>query len=356
MAPSPYLEPPDSTSPTFGENTDQSVQPMPPVGITPPVVLAREAAEGHRGAAWRLFYRLLENDPRAVEAIVSQDDDRLVRYLLEFIALGSWAGKRFVVPPPLRSSYARMRLYTLFLPRSGMERSQTERVLLQAVHSQYPAVREVALNILGMIHSHTALPVTLDALRDPVQSVRLQAVKGLGRLKSPEAIPALVQALSTSDEQTATQIFAALAHIGHEAVPALLDLSASHSAWVRWNSLRALGKICDHRAIPAFAKALHDNDHGVAWMGAKGLVEFGTLAIEPVLRSLITGNITAWLVETSTYVLGHQQDKKVQPYLAPLLAHLRSMSLSKTSTSYLAHQTLNQMRADGVLERLSSEV
>ncbi len=357
MAPSSDPELTNSTPPTsIVEDIDASMQAMPPVGVTPPPVLAHDAAEGHRGGAWRLLYWIIENDPRALEAVACQDDDRLAQHLLEFIALGSWAGKSFIVPPPFRSSYTRMRLSTLFLPRSGMEPERAERVLLQAARSLQPAVREAALTILGIMHAQTALSYMIDALQDPIEAVRLQAIKGLERLESPKAVPALVQALPTANEQATAQIFAALAHIGNEAVPALLDLSTSRSAWIRWNCLRALRKTCNLRAIPAFVRALRDVDHGVAWMGAKGLVECGTLGIEPVLRSLATDEITVWQVETAVYVLNHQHDPQMRPYLAPLLTHLRSLSSTQISTPYLAYQVLNHLLADGVLKPASSQV
>src|SRR5215469_12183395 len=105
----------------------------PPVGITPPQILAKDAAAGRRGAAWRLLYWIIENDPRAVVAVASLDDDRLAQHLLEFIAIGTtWAGKPFVVPVPLRSAYARTRLRPLFLPGSGIDSFRAERVLLSA--------------------------------------------------------------------------------------------------------------------------------------------------------------------------------------------------------------------------------
>jgi len=87
----------------------------PPIGITPPQILAQDAAAGRRGAAWRLMVWIMENDPRAIIAVNSLEDDRLAQYLLEFIALGTWAGKPFVVPVPLRTPHARTRLRTLFL-------------------------------------------------------------------------------------------------------------------------------------------------------------------------------------------------------------------------------------------------
>ena len=104
------MTPYDSTSPAnmpTSTETEPNIQPSvdvtPPIGVTPPQVLAQDAAIGRRGAAWRLLYWVIENDPRAVVAVASLDDDRLAHHLLEFIAIGTWAAKPFVVPPPLRS-------------------------------------------------------------------------------------------------------------------------------------------------------------------------------------------------------------------------------------------------------------
>src|SRR5438105_12998514 len=140
----------------------------PPVGITPPQVLARDAAAGRRGAAWRLLYWIMENNPQAVVAFSSLDDDRLAQRLLEFIALGTWAGKSFVVPVPLRSAYARTRLRTLFLPGSGIDSIRAERVTLAAARDPRPPMRETAIYLLGIIGSPRATPVLIEALNDPV--------------------------------------------------------------------------------------------------------------------------------------------------------------------------------------------
>src|SRR6266702_1518112 len=133
------------------ENSEIDV--TPPIGVTPPQILAQDAAEGRRGAAWRLLYWIMENDPRAVIAVSSLDDDRLAQHLLEFIAMGTWAGKPFVVPPPLRSPYARTRLRTLFLPEAGVDSVRAERVLLSAMRDKRPVVRETAAYMLGIIES-----------------------------------------------------------------------------------------------------------------------------------------------------------------------------------------------------------
>lgn len=331
------------------EQIDNDV--TPPIGVTPPQVLAQDAAAGRRGAAWRLLYWIMENDPRAVVAVSSLDDDRLAQHLLEFIATGTWAGKPFVVPPPLRSPHARNRLRTLFLPGAGIDPGRTERILLRAMHDKRPVVRETAAYTLGVFGSPIAASELIAALRDPVPSVRLQAAKALGRVGDPQAVPALIGALRGADEQMGSQIFNSLVRLGQLAVPALVEASNSNSAWIRWHCVRALGGIKDNRALPVLVRALSDSDHSVAWMGAKGLVHFGKKSVGPVLRLLTTTDLTPWLVETASFVLSNQSNysPKFKPYLDPVVQHMRGVSF-RVSTPYSAQKALSQLISDGLIE------
>ncbi len=324
----------------------------PPIGITPPQVLAQEAAEGRRGAAWRLLYWIMENDPRAVIAVSSLDDDRLARNLLEFIAVSTWAGKPFVVPPPLRSPYARTRLRTLFLPGSGMDQARAERTLLRAMHDKRSLVRETAAQILGIFGSPVATAELIGALQDPVPSVRLQAAKALGRVGDPAAVPVLLNTLRGADEQLGSTIFSSLVHLGHLAVPALMEASNSNSAWMRWNSVRALGGINDSRALPVLVKALSDNDHSIAWMGAKGLVRYGKKSVGPVLKLLTTVEMTPWLVETASFVLTDQchHNATIKPYLEPVIKNMRGPAY-QVATPHSAQKALENLIADGLIDR-----
>lgn len=324
----------------------------PPLGITPPQMLAQEAAAGERGAAWRLLQLIMDNDPQAIAAVSSLNDERLARNLVEFIALGTWAGKPFVMPAPLRTPYTRTRLRTLFVPPSGIESALSERVVLAMAHDGRPAVREAAIYILGLMGAHSALPTLIQALHDPVHAVRLQAVKALGRTGSPDAVPALLNALPGVDEQMNSQVFRALVGLGHVAVPVLLDFARNSSAWVRWHSIRALSSIRDPRAFPVLVNALQDTDHGVAWMAAKGLAPFGRECIEPILHMLTTASMTPWVVETSSYVLKRQCQfhEELKPYLEPLLQQMHQPAY-RASTGYAALKALEQLDASGVLKQ-----
>jgi HEAT repeat protein len=294
---------------------------------------------------------IMENDPRAVVAVSSLDDDRLAENLLGFIATGTWAGKPFVVPVPLRTAHARTRLRTLFLPGSGIEYERAERVLLAHAHDKQPAIRETVAHILGIIGSSSATSLLIDALSDATPSVRLQAAKALGRVGDAEAVPVLLKALRGADEQLSSQIFAALVRLGSLAVPALIQKSKSSSAHLRWNCIRALGEIHDRRALPVLVNALQDDDHSVAWMAAKGLAQFGKDSLKPVLELLMGASMTPWLAETSSYVLNSyaQRHTKAKAILEPLMQRMRESGF-RVGTSVAAQKTLEQLQAVGILQ------
>lgn len=62
-------------------------------------------------------------------AISALEDDRLAASFLQCMALQTWAGKPFLLPPSLRSSYARTHLRTLFAPSGGIDAARGERAL-----------------------------------------------------------------------------------------------------------------------------------------------------------------------------------------------------------------------------------
>ncbi len=328
---------------------ETSTEIAPTVGVTPPQVLAWQAAAGRRGAAWRLLHWLVEDDPRATAAVASLDDDRLAQHLLEFIALGTWAGKPFVVPAPLRSTFARMRLRTLFRSGGGIDPLRAERVLTAAMLDSHPAMRMTAASILGFLGCATTAPVLIEALHDPLPEVQLQAAKALGHTHNPAAVPALLSLLQHADEQLSNQVFSSLAQLGPVAVPALIEGSTSRSPWMRWHCIRALGEIRDLRSLAVLVRALADTDHAVAWMAAKRLAPFGRLCVGPVLHLLISAPTTPWLVETASYVLSSQHDPNLKPYLEPLLQHMHGVGYD-VGTALYAHKTLSRLIADGVLE------
>ena len=298
------------------EQQDAPEMPPPPVGDASPALLAAQAAEGKRGAAWRLFHWIAEGNREAIEAVRTCSDDRLLAYFLEWLALGTWAGKPFKLPAELRRPHFRRQVLTLFLPGPGPAEGLTRQALLNGLHDRRPAVRAVAAYLLGLLDHPEAGPDLIVALRDENPEVRAQAAKALGCLHFVSACPALVAALNTHDEALAGQVRQALLQIGSSAVPGLLEAAHSPDPWVRWHALRALGDLRDARCIPALVEALADSDHAVAWMAARDLAPLGSRVVTPVLELLIRAQSTPWLMETAAYVLRQQRKP---PQLAAIL-------------------------------------
>lgn len=326
-----------------------------PVDDAPPVdaislqTLVQEAAEGRRSAAWHLLHWLKENDSRVIAIVDELDDERLAQHLLEWIALGTWAGKPFVAPASLHSPTAKMHLYNVFLPRIGVDSSRVERLLIVTLHNDQPALRQTAAHILGLRGKATAVSSLVETLHDPVHAVQIQAVKALGHIKSAAAIPALLSCLKHADEHLGNQIFTSLAQIGPAAVPALIEMSTDGSEWVRWHCIRALGEVGDIRVLPVLVQALADTNHSVAWMSAKKLVSFGRLGVGPVLRLLMFTEVTPWLVETAYYVLNSQPDARLTPYIEPVLQEMHEISF-RLGTMLAAQKALTQLIDAGLEE------
>src|SRR5260370_8417968 len=200
---------------------------------------------------------------------------------MDFIAVGTWAGKPFVVPVQLRSALARTRLRTLFLPGAAIDSIRSMRVAMAAARDKRPVMREASIYILGILENPTATRLLIEALNDPVPTVRMQAAKALGRVGDPAAVPALLTALRGADEQVGSQIFSALVRLGRVAIPALLEAGNSNLAWMRWQAIPALGGIHDRRELPPLFGALSSSHHSVSLMGAKVLVQFGQLTSNP---------------------------------------------------------------------------
>jgi len=327
----------------------------PPVDVISVQDLAHEAAAGRRGAAWQLLHWIKEKDSRAIAAIDALDDERLAQHLLEWIALGTWAGKPFVASASLRSPVSRMHLHTFCLPRESLDSLRVERMLIKALHDDQPDLRQTAAHILGILGKATAAPALIEALNDPVEAVQIQVVKALGHIKSPAAIPDLVSLLQHADEQLGNQIFSSLAQIGHAAVPTLIEMSTDNSPWWRWHSIRALGELNDIRALPVLVRALTDTDQSVALMAAKGLTTFGPLSIGPVLRLLMFTEMTPWLVDTASYVLSNQHGSKLYPYIEPVIQQMHEVGF-RLGTMLSAQKALTQLVADGLEEEHTIEM
>jgi len=98
----------------------------------------------------------------------------------------------------------------------------------------------------------------------------------------------LIAALGSRDLARRRRARMALQSLGQPAVRGLIDALSSPAAHVRWEAAKALVAIHDPAAAPSFVKLLdEDEDEGVRWVAAEGLIELDRAGLEALLRALI---------------------------------------------------------------------
>jgi eukaryotic-like serine/threonine-protein kinase len=114
-----------------------------------------------------------------------------------------------------------------------------------------------------------------ERLHDQDIPVRQCAALALREQPDPAAIPDLISCLLEEDPTLVRLAGAALAAMGPEAVPHLLEMIKNSHLPARLEILRALAVIGDERAIPTLFEALDDESALVEHLASEGLAKLG---------------------------------------------------------------------------------
>jgi HEAT repeat protein len=154
-------------------------------------------------------------------------------------------------------------------------------------------VRSNAVNALELIgpEASTAVPALIDLLQETESEPAYGVPQALGAIGpgAQTAVPALVKAaLNSPDSDISRRSGEALARIGTEALPALIEALENADAGVRARAAAALGHHGEaaQAAVAALARALSDNDPKVQAAAAIALGNLG-LAGREALPQLI---------------------------------------------------------------------
>ena len=274
------------------------------------------ASQGDPGAAGRILSELGSEDRRAQAlaalAMIKDGSASLWGHILEYVSLGTWAGKQLALTGSVSDRALKPRLVALLLTRQdGRSSDDREAVLVRGLASPDPKVRRSAVDILGQRENSQHLERLLPLLSDPDVGVRLRAARALGRIGDPRAVPALVEALGQSDDLIAGEAADALALVGEPALEPLIQALGQIDPHVRWHAAKALSQMANLRAADALISALNDEDFGVRWFAANGLAAMGSRAVVPLLRTLRVKQINPWVAEGAIHVLRNIREPDV---------------------------------------------
>lgn len=147
--------------------------------------------------------------------------------------------------------------------------------LQEILHQEDAEARWWATRALAEVKSAGVVPLLLEALDDPHPAVRQCAALALNYAPHAEAIPRLSSLLMDSDRLLAHLAAGALAAIGADAVPALLEMLRHGPQAARLEAVRALAMIGDKRSIPDLLTALDEDSALLEYWADEGLQRMG---------------------------------------------------------------------------------
>ena len=143
--------------------------------------------------------------------------------------------------------------------------------LLEALSDPDDATREEAAQTLATQPNPGALDALLEALQDEYWSVRLHAGHALAKIGGPKVIEALIPMLGDPIKECRDGAVDDYVTIGAAAGPRLTAALRDERWRVRESAARALGLICDPRAVDGLLAALRDRDGAVRTVAAEAL-------------------------------------------------------------------------------------
>ena len=194
----------------------------------------------------RLLNRALGGDPRSTnevlkylranpglcqimqETIHDVSDSRVWSRLLHYLAFGCWYGQH-PFPQPIDAAASqridRSIAETFIQDEEDRERAAKEAILLKALKSPEPHLRQAAAYLLGLRGDLRAIPYLAETIVTGTKRWRLRAVKALAALNDEQCGPALAKALETDNGKLHREACRALQSLGKLAELAWIEAS-----------------------------------------------------------------------------------------------------------------------------------
>jgi HEAT repeat protein len=100
-------------------------------------------------------------------------------------------------------------------------------------------------------------------------------------------IDSLIKGLHNKDGLKRQRARFGLIHIGHEAVPSLIDVIQNEEGQERWEAIETLSGMDAPSAVPVLVDALKDDDKSIRWAASKALIAQDRACLKPLFQALV---------------------------------------------------------------------
>ncbi|KRF25639.1 MULTISPECIES: HEAT repeat domain-containing protein [unclassified Phycicoccus] len=216
--------------------------------------------------------------------------------------------------------------------------------------------RARAAHLLGLCHVGAALPLVVDALRDPAAEVRVAATRALGLLREPSAAPPLLAAVGADRAVPAGPAGDALEQLGVGIADALRDGLLATSPTTRTVAAYLSGEGTFTRSIDLLRLSLRTDEDPV--VRATAAVALGRMGRTADVAVLLEGTQTHQPIElrrACAAALGDLGDPSAVDGLRALLADPDPRIAEIAATSLLRLGPIGRAAVDGAPTNASIE-
>jgi len=195
-------------------------------------------------------------------------------------------------------------------------------ILITALARPEPALREQAVQLIGLVGDRSVAPVLVEYLRDPQMGVRLAVLRALGSLGGEASYDGLLQAIG--DPATREAALGIVAQITEMSVVEDLKTYLQRFLYeskgqgaTRWAAAQALSLLGDEAAVSILLNAMRLPDETIRKPAADALARVrGRRAVNVLIEALGDRD---WLVrQKAVEALSSIQDSRVAAALTPL--------------------------------------
>ncbi len=137
-----------------------------------------------------------------------------------------------------------------------------------------------------------------------------------------DEIDSLITVLGSHDAVEREIAREGLVDIGHPAVAPLVRALEHRETQMRWEVTKTLAEIADPDSASALVPVLEDEDVGVRWLAAEGLIALEANALASLLSALVRRPDSTWLREGAHHVLHELKSGPLGELIAPVLQAL----------------------------------
>ena len=163
-------------------------------------------------------------------------------------------------------------------------------LLLRELDDPDTSAHHVAIFLLGNLKAKSAVPELLKLVDDPI--LGHESIQALEKIGDKRAISALSKRTKDQDPYVRAISIRALGTLeAHESAPLILDALKSRDEPVLLSAIQAIGKLGDARAISDLINALSHRKPSIASAAADSLGAIGTPSLLPLIGTLQNASI-----------------------------------------------------------------